>query len=110
MCENPFQLWLLLSNSTLTCELGIGVDFVFPRKNKEEGRKEGRNILHLASSRRNDPTCLNFGECLVGVWRVFGNCLEGAVTGVRWIAEGCLEGAWKVRVSGGYLWGIHGMS
>ena len=101
MCENPFQLWLLLSNSTLTCELGIGVDFVFPRKNKEEGRKEGRNILHLASSRRNDPTCQNFGDCLVGVWRVSGICLEGAVTGVRWIAEGCLEGAW--RVSMGYL-------
>ena len=51
--------------------VGVGVDFVFPL---EEGR---RSNPHLAFSRRNDPTCLIFGDCLVGVWRVYGNCLEG---------------------------------
>jgi len=47
------------------------------KKKEEEGRrrKEGRNP-HLAFSRRNDPTCLIFSDCLVGVWRVYGNCLE----------------------------------
>ena len=57
--------------------LGVGVDFVFPL---EEGRKEGRrrkkkknNNPHLGSSRGCDSTCLKF---LVGVWKVFANCLE----------------------------------
>ena len=50
--------------------VGVGVDFVFPL----EGRKEGRNNPHLGSSRGCDSTCLKF---LVGVWKVFGNCLEG---------------------------------
>ena len=67
----------------------------------EEGRKEGRRRNpHLASSRRNDPTCLNFGDCLVGVWKVFGNCLEG----VWQVSGGCLEGV--LRVSGGYIWDV----
>jgi len=39
-------------------------------------RKEGRKNPHLASSIRKDPTILNFGDCLVGIWRVFGNCQE----------------------------------
>ena len=31
-------------------------------------RKEGRkNNPHLAFSRKNDPTCLNFADCIVGV-------------------------------------------
>ena len=55
---------------------------------KEE---EGRNP-HLASSRRIDPLCLNFGDCLVGVWRVYGNCLEG----VWQVSGGCLVGVWRV--------------
>ena len=71
----------------------------------EEGRKKeeekGRNNPHLAFSRRNDPTCLNFGDCLVGVWKVFGNCLEG----VWRVSGGCLEGVWKVP--GGCLEGIY---
>ena len=41
-------------------------------------------------------SCLNFGDCLVGVWKVFGNCLEGA----RQVPDGYLEGFWKVS---GYL-------
>ena len=58
---------------------------MFPRKKKEKGRKNP----HLALSRKNDPsTCLNFGDCLVGVWRVFENCLEG----IWQVSGGCLEG------------------
>ena len=94
--------------------VGVGVDFVFPLEEEEEGRKEGRNP-HLASSRRIDPTCLNFGDCLVGVWRVYGNCLEGVwqvfgrcLAGVWWVSGGCLKGVWKVP--GGCLEGIYGMS
>ena len=66
--------------------VGVGVDFVFPLE-----EEEGRNP-HLASSRRIDPTCLNFGDCLVGVWRVYGNCLEG----VWQVSGGCLVGVWRV--------------
>ena len=47
--------------------VGVGVDFVFPlegRRKKEEGRRkkkeEGRRNPHLASSRRNGPTCMEF--------------------------------------------------
>ena len=36
--------------------------------------------------------CLNFGECLVGVWRVCGNYLVG----VRQVSGGCLIGIWRV--------------
>ena len=57
--------------------VGVGVDFVFPLE--EEGRrrkKKKKNNPHLAFSRRKDPTCLIFSGCLVGVWRVSGNCLE----------------------------------
>ena len=50
----------------------------------EEEEEEGRTNPHLAFSRRNDPTCLIFSDCLVGVWRVYGNCLE------------CLAGVWRV--------------
>ena len=68
--------------------VGVGVDFVFPlegrRKKEEEGR---RRNPHLAFSRRNDPTCLIFSDCLVGVLRVSFGCLEGVL-----------------RVSGGNLW------
>ena len=39
--------------------------------------KKKRKNPHLAFSRRNAPTCLKFADCLVGVWRVLGNCLEG---------------------------------
>ena len=49
--------------------VGVGVDFVFPLeegRRRKEGRKEGRNP-HLAFSRRNDPTCLIFSDCLMGV-------------------------------------------
>ena len=52
-------------------------------------RKEEGSNPHLAFSRRNDPTCLIFGDCLVGVWRVSGRCLKGVL-----------------RVSGGYLWDV----
>ena len=56
--------------------VGVGDDFVFPL---EEGRKkkEGKTNPHLAfSSRRNDSTCRIISYCVVGVWRVYGNCLE----------------------------------
>ena len=71
----------------------------------KEGRKkkEGRITPNLAFSRRNDPTCLNFADCLVGVWRVLGNCLEGVLqvsdrclTGVWRVSGGCLKSVWKV--------------
>ena len=63
-CQTPLQL----ANPTQLQLVGVGVDTVFPRK-KEEGRrkKEGRKNPHLNFSRRNDPSCLNFGDCLVGV-------------------------------------------
>ena len=64
---------------------------------RKEGRKKKKNP-HLASSRRNGPKCLNFGDCLVGVWKVFGNRLEG----VWQLSGGCLEGV--LRASGGYIW------
>ena len=56
----------------------------------EEGRKkEGRNP-HLPSSRRNDPTCLNFGVwrvslgCLECAWRVSMGCLNGNLVSQNW--------------------------
>ena len=53
---------------------------------------------NLGFSRGNKLTCLNFGDCLGGVWKVFGNCLEGV-----WQVSGdCLKGV--LRVSGAYLW------
>ena len=58
-CQTPLQL----ANPTQLQLVGEGVDFVFPWKKK----KEGRNNPHLASSRRNDPICLKFGGCPVGV-------------------------------------------
>ena len=33
---------------------------------------------HIGFSRGSEPTCLKF---LVGVWKVFGNCLEGVKSG-----------------------------
>ena len=38
--------------------------------------------------------CLNFGDCLVGAWRVLGNCLEGVlrVSGGARVSMGCLNG------------------
>ena len=70
-CQTPLQL----AHPVQLQLVGVGVDFVFPRKKKKEGRK--KNNPHLTSSRRNEPTCLNFGDCLVGVRREFGNFLEG---------------------------------
>ena len=57
-----------------------------------ECKKEGRNNPHLASSRRNDPTCLNFSDSLVGVLRGFVNYLEG----VWRVSVGCLNGVWNL--------------
>ena len=73
-CQTPLQL----ADPTQLQLVGKGDDFVFPwrKKKKKKKEEEGRNP-HLASSRRIDPTCLNFGDCLVGVWRLYGNCLEG---------------------------------
>ena len=85
-CQTPLQL----ANPTQLQLVGVGVDFVFLRKEEEEGRNP-----HLASSRRNDPTCLNFGSYLVDV---YGSCLEG----VWWLSGVCLN----LRVSGGYLWNV----
>ena len=56
-----------------------------------------RNNSHLASNRRNDPSCLNFGDYLVGVWRVSGMCLEGVLR----VSGRCLEGVLIVSVSMG---------
>ena len=71
-CQTPLQL----ANPTELQLDGVGVDFVFPcHNNKKEGRS--KNNPHLTFSRRDDPTCLNFGDCLVGVWKLSGGCLEG---------------------------------
>ena len=76
----------------------------------EEEEEEGRNP-HLAFSRRNDPTCLNFADCVVGVWRMLGTGLEGVwqvsyrcLAGVLRVSERCLEVV--LKVSGGYLWDV----
>ena len=62
--QTPLQLALQLANPTQLQLVGVGVDFVFPRK-KEEGRKNPQ----LNSRKRNDPTCLNFGDlyCVTGL-------------------------------------------
>ena len=102
-----------LSNSTPTCKqnsTSVGwrrswLCFPTGRKKKEGRRRkeEGRSNPHQAFSRRNDPTCQIFGDCLVGVWRVSGNCLEGVwwvsgrcLEGVLWLSGGCLNAVWKV--------------
>ena len=66
---------------------------------EEEQEEEGRNNPHLASSRKNDPTCLNFGDCLVDVYLVSGGYLEivwrmsGRCTvAVRRVSGRCLKG------------------
>ena len=67
---------------------------------RRKKKKEGRNNPHLGKSRINDPTCLTFGVCCVGVWRVSGNlsvsvgCLVagGCLKGVLRISMGCLNG------------------
>ena len=75
-CQTPLQL----ENPNSTSVGWSRSWLCFPTGRKEEGRKEGRkegrNNPHLAFSRRNDPTCLIFSDCLVGVWRVHVNCLE----------------------------------
>ena len=71
--------------------------FSHGRRRKEE---EGRNNPHLAFSRRKEHTCLNFADCLVGLWRVPRNCLEG----VWQVSERCLAGVWKMPE--GYLKGV----
>ena len=63
-------------------------------------RKKKERITHTSLSKRNDPTCLNFVDCLVDVRRVYGNCLEG----VWQVSGGCMEGV--LRVSGQYLEGV----
>ena len=57
-CQTPLQL----ADPTQLQLVGIGVDFVFPLDEEEEGRKEeGRkNNPHPGSSRESDPTCLKF--------------------------------------------------
>ena len=86
---------LFLSNSTLTCKpnstsVSLSRSWLcFPTE--EEEQEEGRNP-HLASTTRNDPTCLNFADCLVGVLRVLGNCLEG----VWQVSDRCLKGVLRV--------------
>ena len=57
------------------------------------GRKEeGITTPNLAFCRRNDPTCLNFADCVVGVWKMHGNCLV-----VVWqVSYRCLAGVWQV--------------
>ena len=64
---------------------GVGVDFVFACHNKNKKNKNP----HLASARRNGPTCLKFSSCPVGVLRVSGGCLDG-------VSRGCLDGVWRM--------------
>ena len=101
---------MTLSNSTPTCKpISTSVGWrrswlCFPTGRKREGRKNP----HLASRSWNGPRCLNFGDCLAGVWKVFGSCLEGVwqvsvdcLEGVLWVSGMCREGV--LSVSGGYL-------
>ena len=95
-----------LKNGLGILEFDSGVDptcwLCFPMEGR---RKEGRKKNPLLTfSRRITPTCLNFGDCIMGVWRVYGNCLVG----VWWVSGGCLKGVWKMP--GGCLEGIYGMS
>ena len=62
---------------------------MFSHWKEEEGRRKNP---HLGFRRGNDPTCLIFSDCLVGVWRVLRNCLEG----VWQTSERCLAGVWRV--------------
>ena len=92
-CKNCYVDWKL-SNSTLTWNstwtnfkklklvgVGVGLCFHMSRKKTPSTLQENpiHNNPHLASSRRNDLTCLNFGDCLMSVWKVFGHCLEGVM-------------------------------
>ena len=108
--------WQQLSNSSPTCKpnstlVGLSRSWLcFPTEGRRRKEEEGRNH-HLAFRRRIEPTCLNFGDCLEGVWRVYGNCLEGVwrvsggcLMGFWWMSGGCLEGV--LRVSGRCLEGV----
>ena len=104
-CQTPLQL----ANPTQLQLVGVGVDFVFPQEGRR--RKEGTKNPHLASSSWIGPRSLNFGNCLMGVWKVFGNLVEGVwhvsvdyLEGVFWVSGMCLEGG--LRVSGGNLWDV----
>ena len=62
---------------------------------KERG-KGGRTHNKLLAKEMSLPTCLKCCECLVCVWKAFGNYLENV-----WRVSGCcLEGV--LRVFGGY--------
>ena len=50
--------------------------FSHGRRKKEEGRKEEEEPTP-GFDRREDPTGLKFGGCLVGVLRLSGGCLDG---------------------------------
>ena len=82
------QTQLQLANPTQLHLVGEGVDFVFQRKEEEEEGMKKKNTPHLASSRRNYPTCLKLNDCLVGVWNLFGN--------FWWVSGGCLVDVWRV--------------
>ena len=70
-----------------------------------DGRTDVRTHPPTDYSTRNDPTCLNFGDCLLGVWKVYENCLEGiwrvsggCLTGALRVSGRCLEGVWRVSM------------
>ena len=97
-CQTPLQL----ANPTQLQLVWVGVDFVFPRKNN----KNKKNNPHLASTTRNDPTCLKFGGCLKCVWILLEVSFEGVgrlsgwcTEGVCMIARGCLDGIWRVYMA-----------
>ena len=97
-------VYLLLRIVQLYSNLQTQLNFNWLELTLFSHRKEGkrRKNPHLASIRGNDPTCLNFGECLAGVWKLSGNCLKGVwqvfddcLEGVLWMSVRCLEGVLK---------------
>ena len=91
-CQTPLQL----ANRTL---VGVGVDFVFPRK--KEGKRRTLTLLLTEGMTLHVLTLVTVlwvsGGCLVGVWRVSERCLEGVLR----VSGRCLEGV--LRVSGWYI-------
>ena len=80
----------LLSNSTCktnSTSVGLSRSWLCFPTGRKEGRRRRRKNPHLTSSRRNDPTYLNFGwlycGLLAGVLKLSGGCLKGVWEGTN---------------------------
>ena len=88
-CQTPLQL----ANPTQLQLVGVGVDFVYPRKKKEGRRRKEPppSFKQKECPYISELWCVSCG-CLEGVWNLSGGCL--AV--VQWLSRGCLKSVWKV--------------